>query len=122
MRTTGSRFACRPAIRRFCRSTSATTARPTSDFARAEITKISVDGGNGDDLVRIDESNGVFTDTIPTTIDGGNGDDNLVGGAGAVTLRAATGTTSWPEAPERRRWWAATATTRSTATAATTWR
>ena len=50
-------------------------------FARAEIAKISVDAGNGDDVVRIDESNGVFTDTIATTIDGGNGDDNLVGGA-----------------------------------------
>ena len=60
-------------------------------FARAEIAKISVDGGNGDDVVRIDESNGVFTDTIPTTIDGGNGDDNLVGGAGAVTLQGGNG-------------------------------
>ena len=60
-------------------------------FARAEIAKISVDGGNGDDVVRIDESNGVFTDTIATTIDGGNGDDNLVGGAGAVTLRGGNG-------------------------------
>ena len=27
-------------------------------FARAEIARISVDGGNGDDVVRIDESNG----------------------------------------------------------------
>jgi hypothetical protein len=60
-------------------------------FARAEIAKISVDGGNGDDAVRIDESNGVFTDTIATTIDGGNGDDNLVGGAGAGTLRGGNG-------------------------------
>ncbi len=60
-------------------------------FPRAEIAKISVDGGNGDDAVRIDESNGVFTDTIATTIDGGNGDDNLVGGAGAGTLRGGNG-------------------------------
>jgi Ca2+-binding RTX toxin-like protein len=60
-------------------------------FARADIAKISVDGGNGDDVVRIDESNGVFTDTIATTIDGGNGDDNLVGGAGAVTLQGGNG-------------------------------
>ncbi len=60
-------------------------------FARAEIAKISVDAGNGDDVVRIDESNGVFTDTIATTIDGGNGDDNLVGGAGAVTLQGGNG-------------------------------
>ena len=34
---------------------------------RAEITSISVDPGRGDDIVRIDESNGLFTDTIPTT-------------------------------------------------------
>jgi hypothetical protein len=60
-------------------------------FARAGIARISVDGGNGDDVVRIDESNGVFTDTIPTTIDGGNGDDNLVGGAGAGTLQGGNG-------------------------------
>ena len=60
-------------------------------FARAEIARISVDAGNGDDVVRIDESNGVFTNTIATTIDGGNGDDNLVGGAGAGTLRGGNG-------------------------------
>jgi Ca2+-binding RTX toxin-like protein len=60
-------------------------------FARAEIAKISVNGGNGDDAVRIDESNGVFTDTIATTVGGGNGDDNLVGGAGAVTLEGGNG-------------------------------
>ena len=60
-------------------------------FARAEIAKISVNGGNGDDAVRIDESNGVFTDTISTTVGGGNGDDNLVGGAGAVTLEGGNG-------------------------------
>ncbi len=41
--------------------------------------------------MRIDESNGVFTNTIATTIDGGNGDDNLVGGAGAVTLLGGNG-------------------------------
>jgi hypothetical protein len=60
-------------------------------FARAGIAKISVDGGNGDDVVRIDEGNGVFTDTIATTIDGGNGDDNLSGGSGAVTLEGGNG-------------------------------
>jgi Ca2+-binding RTX toxin-like protein len=60
-------------------------------FARAGIARISVDAGNGDDAVRIDERNGVFTDTIATTIGGGNGDDNLVGGAGAGTLRGGNG-------------------------------
>jgi Ca2+-binding RTX toxin-like protein len=60
-------------------------------FARADVTRIAVDAGNGDDFVRIDESNGVFSDTIPTTIDGGNGNDKLVGGSGAVTLQGGNG-------------------------------
>ena len=46
--------------------------------------------GAGDDLVRIDDSNGAFTDSIPTTLDGGAGNDTLAGGAGA-------------ERPDRRR-------------------
>ena len=41
--------------------------------------------------MRIDESNGVFTDTIPTTLDGGDGNDNLAGGTGGRTLRGGTG-------------------------------
>ena len=60
-------------------------------FPRAEITSISVDTGRGDDIVRIDESNGVFTDTIPTTMDGGEGNDTLSGGAGASTLSGGPG-------------------------------
>ena len=58
---------------------------------RAEISRLVVDGGNGGDSLRIDESNGVFTDAIPTTIDGGNGNDRLVGGSGAVTIRGGNG-------------------------------
>ena len=60
-------------------------------FERSEITEIVVEAGNGGDAVRIDESNGVFADTIPTTIDGGNGNDRLVGGAGAGTLNGGNG-------------------------------
>ena len=40
-------------------------------FERKEIAKIAVDARPGDDLVRIDDSNGAFTDSIPTTLDGG---------------------------------------------------
>ena len=96
----------------------------TADFSfeRADVVEVVVQAGNGDDFVRIDESNGVFTDTIPTTIDGGNGNDDLAGGPGAETLLGgngndrSTGTkaTTWPS-------WV-TATTRSSgipATAAT---
>jgi len=60
-------------------------------FERTEIAEIVVEAGNGGDAVRIDESNGVFADTIPTTIDGGNGDDRLVGGSGAGTLIGGNG-------------------------------
>ena len=90
MRTTDSRFACRAAIPRSCRSTSGRRLgrlpiRACGD--REDLRRRR----NGDDAVRIDESNGVFTDTIATTIHGGNGDDNLVGGAGAGTLRGDNG-------------------------------
>jgi RTX calcium-binding nonapeptide repeat (4 copies) len=64
---------------------------PDFSFARRQIARIAVDAGNGDDSVRIDESNGVFGDTIPTTIDGGNGNDRLTGGAGDETLVGGNG-------------------------------
>ncbi len=63
-------------------------------FARRRVARIAVDAGAGDDLVRIDESNGVFTDSIPTTIDGGDGNDNLAGGSGAETLLGGDGNDS----------------------------
>ena len=49
--------------------------------------------GAGNDLVRIDEGNGVFTNSIPTTIVGERRNDDLVGGSGAETLRGGPGTT-----------------------------
>ncbi len=61
------------------------------NFDRAGVASISLDARGGDDLVRIDESNGVFTGTIPTTIDGGEGNDNLAGGSGAETLVGGSG-------------------------------
>jgi Ca2+-binding RTX toxin-like protein len=56
----------------------------TADFSfnRADVHKIAVNAGPGDDAVRIDEVNGVFTTSIPTAIDGGEGNDNLTGGSG----------------------------------------
>ena len=60
-------------------------------FERSQIAQIVVDAGNGGDAVRIDEINGIFADTIPTTINGGNGNDRLVGGAGAATLNGGNG-------------------------------
>jgi Ca2+-binding RTX toxin-like protein len=63
-------------------------------FARADIARIVINAGNGGDAVRIDEINGVFSDSIPTTIDGGNGNDRLVGGAGAGAVLGGNGNDS----------------------------
>jgi len=63
-------------------------------FAREDVARIAVDAGAGDDLVRIDDSNGSFTDSIPTTIDGGDGNDAIAGGTGAETLLGGDGTDS----------------------------
>src|SRR6266516_3089177 len=55
-------------------------------FERAHVASIAVDAAEGDDSVRIDESNGSFTDSIPTTIDGGPGNDTIAGGKAAEAL------------------------------------
>jgi hypothetical protein len=61
------------------------------EFNTADLAAIVVEAGNDDDTVRIDESNGVFSDTIPTTLSGGNGNDSLTGGSGAGTLHGGNG-------------------------------
>jgi Ca2+-binding RTX toxin-like protein len=63
-------------------------------FERADVAQIAVKARAGEDLLRIDESNGVFTDSIPTTMDGGAGKDDLAGGSGAETLRGGNGSDS----------------------------
>ena len=63
-------------------------------FARNQIAKIAVDARAGDDLVRIDDSNGAFTDTIPTTVDGGDGNDTIAGGKGSELLLGGEGNDS----------------------------
>src|SRR5512132_2865793 len=60
-------------------------------FKRNQVARIAVDARAGDDLVRIDERNGVFTNRIRTTIAGGAGSDNLLGGSGAETLLGGDG-------------------------------
>jgi len=52
------------------------------NFRRADVDCIIIDARGGDDVVLIDESNGIFTNTEPTTIYGGSGDDELYGGSG----------------------------------------
>jgi Ca2+-binding RTX toxin-like protein len=60
-------------------------------FPRSAVSKITIDLQAGDDFARIDEINGIFTDTIPTTISGGDGNDTLIGGSGAETLIGGAG-------------------------------
>src|SRR6476469_7369756 len=60
-------------------------------FPRAAIDSISVKARSGNDRVRIDDTNGAFTNTIPTRIDGGPGNDTIAGGAGAETLNGGPG-------------------------------
>jgi Ca2+-binding RTX toxin-like protein len=60
-------------------------------FDRASVAAIAVDAREGDDLVRIDETNGVFTNAVPTAIDGGDGNDTLAGGIGIETLLGGDG-------------------------------
>ena len=68
----------------------------SADFSveRSDVETIAVDAGDGDDLVRIDESNGAVNAGIPTTIGGGDGDDTLAGGSGDETLRGGDGSDS----------------------------
>jgi Ca2+-binding RTX toxin-like protein len=60
-------------------------------FPRAAIERIRIRARGGDDRVRIDDTNGVFTDLIPTTIDGGRGNDTITGGGGPETLNGGAG-------------------------------
>jgi Ca2+-binding RTX toxin-like protein len=63
-------------------------------FARNKVAKIAADARAGNDRVRIDDGNGAFTDTIPTTIDGGDGNDTIAGGKGNELLLGGDGTDS----------------------------
>jgi Ca2+-binding RTX toxin-like protein len=64
------------------------------NFDRERVTSITVAAGAGNDLVRIDDSNGAFTNSIPTTIAGDDGNDFLLGGAGAERLVGGAGVDS----------------------------
>src|SRR5215217_3946259 len=57
--------------------------RADFEFKRKRLARIAVDARAGDDVVRIDERNGAFTDSIPTALSGGGGNDILAAGSGA---------------------------------------
>lgn len=60
-------------------------------FDLSTFDSINVNAGNGDDTVRVDQSNGVFTIAKPTRINGENGDDTLIGGSGAEVFDGGNG-------------------------------
>jgi Ca2+-binding RTX toxin-like protein len=68
----------------------------SADFSvdRSKVIKIAVNARSGNDVVRIDEDNGAFTDTIPTAIAGGAGNDTIAGGKGVETLLGGDGNDS----------------------------
>jgi RTX calcium-binding nonapeptide repeat (4 copies) len=59
----------------------------TADFSfdRSTFSAIDVQGGGGDDVIRVDDGNGSFA-AQPLTINGGPGNDTLTGGDGNDTL------------------------------------
>ena len=59
-------------------------------FARSDVDAINVKMGDGNDSARIDDANGAFTDSIPTTIAGGDGNDTLQGGQTQVAAENET--------------------------------
>ena len=70
---------------------------PDFSFSRASVTRIAINAGKGNDAIRIDDTNGAFTDVIPTTIDGGAGNDTIDGNGGndAARLGAGADTFVW---------------------------
>jgi Ca2+-binding RTX toxin-like protein len=64
----------------------------SADFsiARGDVSAIKVKMGDGNDSARIDDANGAFTNTIPTTIAGGDGNDTLEGGQTQVAAENET--------------------------------
>lgn len=59
-------------------------------FARQYVHAIKVRMGQGNDSARIDDANGAFTDSIPTTVAGGLGNDSLEGGETQVAAENET--------------------------------
>ncbi len=60
-------------------------------FDRSAFSQILVSARRGNDVVRIDDTNGPFTDTEITTLRGGRDDDTLLGGRGVETFLGGAG-------------------------------
>ena len=86
-RETRLRSACATGIRR-CSRLSRTTVWSVHTSTGTGSSASSVQAGDGDDRVRIEEVNGAFTDTEETTLAGGFGDDDLRRGSSRETFSA----------------------------------
>jgi len=64
----------------------------TRSFDRNTFSRITLATGGGADDIRIDESDGVFTDAEAVTVDAGPGDDVVTGGRGAEVITTGDGT------------------------------
>ena len=62
-----------------------------ASFDRGSFARIAVRSGAGADTIRIDESNGAFTDSETTTLESGAGADVVAGGRGMETIAAGDG-------------------------------
>ena len=60
-------------------------------FRRWRVQRIVVNAAGHDDLIRIDDRNGSFTDGISTSLRGGGGNDKIVGGKGGERLSGGDG-------------------------------
>ena len=62
----------------------------TSEFKLSDVTGgVMISGGDGDDHITVDESNGAIT--LNVTVTGGNGKDVIHGGAGADSIDGGNG-------------------------------
>jgi Ca2+-binding RTX toxin-like protein len=65
--------------------------RHSIDLRAKKVDSILVKLGAGDDSIRIDDSNGTFTDSLQTTLLGEDGDDTIIGGEGGETIHGGAG-------------------------------
>jgi Ca2+-binding RTX toxin-like protein len=65
----------------------------SADFSvrRRRVERIVVNAAGQDDLIRIDDRNGPFTDGISTSLRGGGGNDKIIGGKGGERLSGGDG-------------------------------
>ena len=99
--TTGSRCVSRRVRRTRCRSTSVTTARPSTASTARRSARSSCSLLGGDDQFRVDQVNGAFADEA-ITVDGGSGDDTMNGGDGVEIFLGGGGSRLRRRQPRRR--------------------